>query len=155
MSQRICHTIRCTMDMSHCICNCMIVRPLYVPHKRLVSPTNNNKQPALADVVQELKEPKAQASPKSPKRRGRVPTGNGISRHLHCEHQRRKTTCVECQGGSICEHGKQRPLCVDCYDAGTGGRSLCSHKVPKKKCKVCPLRKRRSSKSTTKSPRTK
>ena len=27
---------------------------------------------------------------------------------------RRKTTCKECDGGSICEHGRRKTRCLDC-----------------------------------------
>ena len=37
-----------------------------------------------------------------------------------CEHNRRKSQCKECGGGSICEHNRQKSQCKKC-----GGSSLC------------------------------
>jgi len=39
-----------------------------------------------------------------------------------CVHDKRKSTCRECGGGSICEHDKIRTLCKEC-----GGGSICEH----------------------------
>jgi len=31
-----------------------------------------------------------------------------------CEHQRQRSQCKDCGGGSICEHQRQRSKCKDC-----------------------------------------
>lgn len=52
--------------------------------------------------------------------------------HLVCKHNRRKSMCTECKGGSICKHGKQRHWCPDC-----GGKARCEHGKQKSRCKEC------------------
>ena len=49
-----------------------------------------------------------------------------------CEHNKRKSRCVTCGGGSICEHQKQRSLCVTC-----GGSAICEHKTERSQCIPC------------------
>ena len=49
-----------------------------------------------------------------------------------CEHNRRKSDCKECGGGSICEHNKHKSSCKEC-----GGSQICEHKRDKSKCKEC------------------
>jgi hypothetical protein len=49
-----------------------------------------------------------------------------------CEHQRLRTQCKECGGGSICEHQKRRSICKEC-----GGSKLCEHKRLRSHCKIC------------------
>ena len=39
-----------------------------------------------------------------------------------CEHNRRKTRCKDCSGGSICEHEKEFSRCRNCNG------SFCKHK---------------------------
>ena len=51
---------------------------------------------------------------------------------LRCEHKRRRTRCVDCDGTGICEHKRQRAQCVDCD--GTG---ICEHKRQRASCKDC------------------
>ena len=51
---------------------------------------------------------------------------------LNCEHNKRKSRCVDCGGSSICEHGKQKRRCKDC-----GGSSFCEHGKQKTQCKDC------------------
>lgn len=49
-----------------------------------------------------------------------------------CQHNKRKSVCVECGGESICEHGKIKYRCKEC-----GGASICEHKNVKNICKEC------------------
>jgi hypothetical protein len=49
-----------------------------------------------------------------------------------CPHNRRKTLCIECKGGSICKHGKQKSWCKVC-----GGNALCVHGKQKSRCALC------------------
>ena len=49
-----------------------------------------------------------------------------------CPHNKRKTLCVECKGGSMCIHGKQRSWCKLC-----GGNALCNHGKQKSRCALC------------------
>ncbi len=49
-----------------------------------------------------------------------------------CIHNKRKTLCLLCCGGSICEHKIQRYWCRLC-----GGGARCSHGKQKSRCKVC------------------
>jgi hypothetical protein len=54
------------------------------------------------------------------------------SKNSKCEHGKRKSTCKECDGGSICEHKRIKSQCKEC-----GGSSICEHKRQKSKCKEC------------------
>jgi hypothetical protein len=55
------------------------------------------------------------------------------NRYKHkCEHNRVKSNCKECGGGSICEHNRHKSICKDC-----GGASICEHNRQKSKCKDC------------------
>jgi hypothetical protein len=54
------------------------------------------------------------------------------SRHIICEHNRRRSICKECNGGSVCSHGKQRIWCGDC-----GGKARCDHGKQRSKCLEC------------------
>ena len=49
-----------------------------------------------------------------------------------CEHNRERTKCRDCGGGSICEHQQRRCRCVECE-----GGSICIHKKRRDKCKDC------------------
>ena len=49
-----------------------------------------------------------------------------------CEHNKVRTRCKECGGGSICEHSKRRSQCKEC-----GGREICEHNKRKSLCKEC------------------
>lgn len=49
-----------------------------------------------------------------------------------CPHNKLKTKCIECGGGSICEHKKQKIYCKDC-----GGKAICEHNRVKYSCKEC------------------
>ena len=63
------------------------------------------------------------------KRKTRCATCGGGS---ICEHNRRKEFCKECGGSSICEHGRQRSLCKEC-----GGGSICEHNRVRSRCATC------------------
>ena len=49
-----------------------------------------------------------------------------------CEHNRIKSSCKECGGGSICEHMRVKTRCKEC-----GGASMCDHNRRKEQCKEC------------------
>ena len=49
-----------------------------------------------------------------------------------CEHDRRKSQCKECKGGSICEHDRQQSTCKECK-----GGAICVHDRRKAQCKEC------------------
>ena len=49
-----------------------------------------------------------------------------------CKHNRKKSICIECGGGSICEHQKQKRYCKEC-----GGSGICEHKKRKSRCVEC------------------
>ena len=54
------------------------------------------------------------------------------SNNNKCEHNRRRTICIECGGGGICEHNRQRSRCREC-----GGGSICKHNKRKSRCREC------------------
>ena len=50
-----------------------------------------------------------------------------------CEHNRQRSRCRECGGGSICQHNRQKHRwCRDC-----GGEGICQHNRRKSECKEC------------------
>tara|TARA_R110000822_G_scaffold186035_3_gene325158 strand:+ start:78 stop:881 length:804 start_codon:yes stop_codon:yes gene_type:complete len=49
-----------------------------------------------------------------------------------CIHNRLKSLCVDCKGGSICIHGKIKSACRYC-----DGSSFCIHNINKKYCRTC------------------
>ncbi len=49
-----------------------------------------------------------------------------------CEHNKRKSRCIECGGSEICEHNKRKSRCIEC-----GGNELCVHNYQKTKCLEC------------------
>jgi hypothetical protein len=49
-----------------------------------------------------------------------------------CEHQRQSSHCKECKGGSVCEHQRQRSQCKECK-----GGSVCQHERIRSRCKEC------------------
>ena len=51
---------------------------------------------------------------------------------LCCEHNRQRSRCKECEGGSICKHNRQRTSCKEC-----GGSHICEHKRRRSRCKEC------------------
>ena len=55
-----------------------------------------------------------------------------IKKKYYCEHNRRKSTCKDCRGGSICEHNRIKYQCKDC-----GGNGICEHDRIKSRCKDC------------------
>jgi hypothetical protein len=54
------------------------------------------------------------------------------NRRYYCNHNRQKSTCKECKGGSICEHNRIRSTCKDCK-----GSQICEHNKIRSKCKDC------------------
>jgi len=55
-----------------------------------------------------------------------------MARNKNCEHNKRRTRCRDCHGGSFCEHNKRRYRCKKC-----GGSSICEHNKERSKCKEC------------------
>jgi len=49
-----------------------------------------------------------------------------------CQHNKLKSRCVECNGGSICQHLKVKIYCKLC-----GGKAICEHDRIKYSCKEC------------------
>lgn len=49
-----------------------------------------------------------------------------------CEHNRQKSRCKTCGGGSICEHNRVKSQCKPC-----GGGSICQHNRVKSHCNEC------------------
>lgn len=49
-----------------------------------------------------------------------------------CIHNKRRTQCKECNGGSICEHSKRKYQCKECH-----GSQMCNHNRRKHDCKEC------------------
>jgi hypothetical protein len=49
-----------------------------------------------------------------------------------CEHNKIKSTCRDCEGGSICKHNKIKSICREC-----GGRQICEHNKQRSQCKEC------------------
>ena len=49
-----------------------------------------------------------------------------------CEHNKRRSQCKDCNGGSFCEHNRLRYVCIQC-----GGNGLCKHNRPRSRCKEC------------------
>jgi hypothetical protein len=49
-----------------------------------------------------------------------------------CSHNKYKSKCVDCGGGSVCEHKKQKIYCKDC-----NGKAICEHNRIKYSCKDC------------------
>jgi hypothetical protein len=66
------------------------------------------------------------------KRRKMCITCNDKRNKLKCHHNRHKSSCKECGGGSICEHKKRRSRCKEC-----GGGSICEHQRVRSTCKEC------------------
>jgi len=67
-----------------------------------------------------------------------------------CEHNRRRSRCVECQGTNVCLHKTQRNTCVECKGNSMcihdkrkgncvecGGINMCIHRVRKSTCRKC------------------
>jgi hypothetical protein len=49
-----------------------------------------------------------------------------------CEHNRQKSKCKTCGGGSICEHNRIKSECKPCCSV-----SICEHNRVKRQCKYC------------------
>ena len=49
-----------------------------------------------------------------------------------CEHGKRSSDCIYCDGMSYCEHGKRMCNCIDC-----GGSAYCEHGIKKYNCIDC------------------
>jgi len=49
-----------------------------------------------------------------------------------CCHKRIRTRCKDCKGRDICEHGKMRNICHPC-----GGTNLCEHGKERASCSIC------------------
>jgi len=49
-----------------------------------------------------------------------------------CPHNKYKSKCIDCGGGSICEHKQLKTYCKDC-----NGKSICQHNRVKYSCKEC------------------
>ena len=49
-----------------------------------------------------------------------------------CQHNRIRSQCKECGGGSICQHNRQRYQCKEC-----GGEGICQHGRQRSMCKTC------------------
>jgi len=50
----------------------------------------------------------------------------------YCEHDKRRSNCDKCGGGSICEHNNIRTRCIECE-----GGSICPHKKRRTICSIC------------------
>ena len=49
-----------------------------------------------------------------------------------CKHDKRKSLCKECGGGSLCKHDKEKSHCKEC-----GGSTFCKHDKRKSTCHEC------------------
>jgi hypothetical protein len=49
-----------------------------------------------------------------------------------CEHNKRKSRCIECGGSELCVHNKRKSRCIEC-----GGSELCVHNKRKSICIEC------------------
>ena len=56
-----------------------------------------------------------------------IKVGRGI-----CEHNKIRSICKKCGGGSMCEHNKRRFVCKEC-----GGNGICEHNKVRSICKAC------------------
>jgi hypothetical protein len=65
--------------------------------------------------------------------KGKAAVGTWTAKGWLCEHDRVRSVCKECGGGSICEHGRVRSQCKECK----GGASICAHSMRKSACKEC------------------
>ena len=65
--------------------------------------------------------------------KGKAAVGTWTVKGWRCEHDRVRSVCKECGGGSICEHGRVRSQCKECK----GGASICAHSMRKSACKEC------------------
>jgi len=51
---------------------------------------------------------------------------------LNCEHNKRNSRCIDCNGSELCIHKREKNRCKDC-----GGNLICIHKRDKYTCKDC------------------
>lgn len=49
-----------------------------------------------------------------------------------CKHDKKRTICKECKGGSYCKHNRIRYVCKECK-----GKGICKHNKQKSNCKDC------------------
>ena len=49
-----------------------------------------------------------------------------------CNHNKRKSRCIECNGSEICQHIKIKYRCIEC-----NGSDICQHNKRKSNCKEC------------------
>jgi hypothetical protein len=56
----------------------------------------------------------------------------GYRKKYNCEHDRARSVCKECGGGSICEHDRVRSVCREC-----GGGTFCIHGRQRCRCREC------------------
>ena len=57
---------------------------------------------------------------------------HGGVENILCEHQKRRSRCKDCGGGSICEHLRHRSTCKEC-----GGIGICEHNKRRSRCQEC------------------
>ena len=60
------------------------------------------------------------------------PKLNKYNSYHICAHNRQRSRCKECGGGSICEHNNRRSRCKEC-----GGGHICEHNRNRSECKEC------------------
>lgn len=58
-------------------------------------------------------------------------------KHVMCHHNKRKSVCDKCGGGSLCEHGKQKQWCRICRPFHGTGSARCQHGKQKSRCVTC------------------
>ena len=74
-----------------------------------------------------------------------VPPGWKPKKKGYCIHDRQKSKCRDCGGGSVCVHGRRKRQCKEC-----GGAGICQHNRQRSQCKecggvsICPHRRRRT-----------
>lgn len=52
--------------------------------------------------------------------------------NIYCVHEKQRSKCKVCGGGSVCEHHRQRSVCKAC-----GGSQICKHQRVRSQCKTC------------------
>ena len=88
---------------------------------------NKQKRAAAEEVLRGTGKRKQKEQLTQDKRSRSMPVKQGI-----CEHQRRRSRCKECGGGSICRHQRRKDQCTEC-----GGSSICQHKRIRSMCEEC------------------
>ena len=61
-----------------------------------------------------------------------VPPGWKPKKKGYCIHDRQKSKCRDCGGGSVCVHGRRKRQCKEC-----GGAGICQHNRQRSQCKEC------------------